>query len=145
MVNLTRASRELFRRTPDERFHSFDALLVHCNERRERSDEYWQLSQDLCIEQQPEGLRLRLGDAEEAPLSLSDWSFSQLCKLCGVQKDTVNKLTSETASRVFRDTMPHSRKPLQVYAMTRLAGRYENAGDRLLVDQKAASLLSLAA
>ncbi len=116
MVNLTRASRELFRRTPDERFHSFDALLAHCNERRERSDEYWQLSQDLRIEQQPEGLRLRLGDAEEAPLSLSDWSFSQLCKLCGVQKDTVNKLTSETASRVFRDTMPHSRKPLQVYA-----------------------------
>lgn len=32
-----------------------------------------------------------------------------------------------------------------VDAMTRLAGRYENAGDRLLVDQKAASLLSLAA
>ena len=116
MVNLTKASRELFRRTPDERFHSFDALLAHCHERRERSDEYWQLSQDLRIEQQPEGLRLRLGDAEEAPLSLSDWSFSQLCKLCGVQKDTVNKLTSETASRVFRDTMPHSRKPLQVYA-----------------------------
>ena len=25
-------------------------------------------------------------------------------------------VTSETASRVFRDTMPHSRKPLQVYA-----------------------------
>ena len=32
-----------------------------------------------------------------------------------------------------------------VDALTRIAGRYENAGDRLLVDQKAASLLSLAA
>ncbi len=31
-----------------------------------------------------------------------------------------------------------------VDALTRIAGRYENAGDRLLVDQKAASLLSLA-
>ena len=32
-----------------------------------------------------------------------------------------------------------------VDALTRIAGRYENAGDRLLLDQKAASLLSLAA
>ena len=59
---------------------------------------------------------MQLEDAEVDQLSLSDWSFTQLCKLCGVQKDTVNKLTSETASRVFRDTLPVSRKPLQVYA-----------------------------
>jgi hypothetical protein len=32
-----------------------------------------------------------------------------------------------------------------VDALTRIAGRDENAGDRLVVDQKAASLLSLAA
>ena len=32
-----------------------------------------------------------------------------------------------------------------VDALTRLAGRYENAGDRLVLDQKAAALLSLAA
>ena len=121
MVNLTRASRELFSRTPDERFSSFDSLLAHCNERRERSSEHWQLSQQLCIEHTPEGLRMQLEDAEVANLSLSDWSFTQLCKLCGVQKDTVNRLTSETASRVFRDTMPHSRKPLQVYAAANTA------------------------
>ena len=30
-------------------------------------------------------------------------------------------------------------------ALTRIAGRYDNAGDRLVVDQKAAGLLSLAA
>lgn len=64
---------------------------------------------------------MQIEDAEDAHLSLSDWSFTQLCKLCGVQKDTVNKLSSETASRVFRDTMPHSRKPLQVYAADRTA------------------------
>ena len=58
MVNLTKASRELFSRTRDERFHSFDELLAHCNERRERSSEYWQLSQQLCIEHSPEGLRI---------------------------------------------------------------------------------------
>jgi len=116
MVNLTKASRELFRRTPDERFHSFDALLAHCHERKERSNEYWQISQNLRIEQSANSLQMRLEDAEDVTMSLSDWSFSQLCKLCGVQKDTVNKLTSETASRVFYDTMPHSRKPLQVYS-----------------------------
>ena len=42
MVNLTKASRELFSRTPDERFDSFDSLLAHCQERQERSIEYWQ-------------------------------------------------------------------------------------------------------
>jgi hypothetical protein len=116
MVNLTKASRELFRRTPDERFQSFDALLAHCHERRERSTEHWQISQNLRIEQTANGLQMRLEEAEDVSLSLSDWSFSQLCKLCGVHKGTVNKLTSESASLVFRDTMPHSRKPLQVYS-----------------------------
>lgn len=116
MVNLTKASRELFSRTPDERFASFDALLAHCQERKERSTEYWQLSQNLRIEQYDHRLQMRLEDAQEATLSLSDWSFTQLCKLCGVHKDTVNKLSSETASLVFRDSMPHLRKPLQVYA-----------------------------
>ena len=116
MVNLTKASRELFSRTPDERFSSFDSLLAHCQQRKERSTEFWQISQNLCIEQTANGLQMQLEDAEDVRLSLSDWSFSQLCKLCGVHKDTVNKLTSETASRVFQDTMPHSRKPLQVYA-----------------------------
>ena len=116
MVNLTKASRELFRRTPDERFQSFDALLAHCHERRERSTEHWQVSQNLRIEQTANGLQMRLEEAENVSLSLSDWSFSQLCKLCGVHKDTVNKLTSESASLVFRDTMPHARKPLQVYS-----------------------------
>ena len=38
MVNLTRASRELFSRTPDERFDSFDALLAHCQEAKVRGN-----------------------------------------------------------------------------------------------------------
>src|SRR3990172_3588319 len=116
MVNLTRASRELFSRTPDERFDSFDALLDHCQERKFRSIEHWQPSQDVCIEADAGRLSMRIKQAEEVQLSLSDWSFSQLCKLCEVHKETVNKLTTETASLVFRDALPHSRKPLQVYS-----------------------------
>ncbi|MEM8945895.1 MAG: hypothetical protein AAGD11_12025 [Planctomycetota bacterium] len=87
MVNLTKASRELFQRTPDERFQSFDALLAHCHERREQSTESWQFSQDLRIEELNGELQLRLENAEDAQLSLSDWSFTQLYKLCGVHKD----------------------------------------------------------
>lgn len=116
MVNLTRASRELFSRTPDERFDSFEALLDHCQERKFRSIEHWQPSQDVCIEADSGRLTMRIKQAEETQLLLSDWSFSQLCKLCEVHKETVNKLTTETASFVFRDAMPRSRKPLQVYA-----------------------------
>ncbi len=116
MVNLTRASRELFSRAPDERFESFDALLAHCQERKFQAIEHWQPSQDIRIEQDAGQLLMRLKQAEDVTLSLSDWSFSQLCRLCEVHKETVNKLTTETASLVFRDAMPRARKPLQVYA-----------------------------
>ena len=134
MVNLTHASRELFRRTPDERFDSFDALIAHCRERKEASTEYWQLSQNLTVEQDDYRLQLRLEDADS--LSLSDWSFSQLCKLCGLHKETVNKLTSDTASRVFGDTMPHSRKPLQVYAGSDTAFAVHSSAYSRLYDEE---------
>ncbi len=116
MVNLTRASRELFRRSPDERFDSFDALLAHCQERKFQAIEHWQPSQNLRIERDAGQLLMRLEQAEDVRLTLSDWSFSQLCRLCEVHKETVNKLTTETAELVFRDVMPDFRKPLQVYA-----------------------------
>ena len=112
-VNLTRASRELFRRTPDERFETFDALLTHCQERKFQAIEHWQPSQNLRIERDAGQLLMRLEQAEDVRLSLSDWSFSQLCRLCEVHKETVNKLTTETAELVFRDVMPAFRKPLQ--------------------------------
>jgi len=116
MVNLTKASRELFSRAPDERFESFDALLAHCKERKTQAIEHWQPSQAIRIEQDAGQLLMRLEQAEDVTLSLSDWSFSQLCKLCEVHKETVNKVTAETAALVFRDALPRSRKPFQVYS-----------------------------
>jgi hypothetical protein len=116
MVNLTSASRELFRRTPDERFDSFDALLAHCQERKFEAIEHWQPSQAIRIDDDAGQLLMRLEQAEDVTLSLSDWSFTQLCRLCEVHKETVNKLTTETAALVFRDALPSSRKPLQVYS-----------------------------
>jgi hypothetical protein len=49
--------------------------------------------------------------------SFNDWSFTQLCSLAGVSKDTVNKLSPETASCVFLETLPRGSKPLQVLTM----------------------------
>src|SRR5688572_8401073 len=116
MVNLTRASRELFSRAPDERFDSFDALLAHCKRRKAQAIEHWQPSTGLCIEQDAGQVLMRLDQTDGAKLSLTDWSFSQLCKLCEVSKETVNKVTAETAALIFRDALPRSRKPFQVYA-----------------------------
>jgi hypothetical protein len=51
--------------------------------------------------------------------SLCDWSFTQLCRLSGVSKDTVNRLSPETASRALRETLPSSDRPLQLLRMGR--------------------------
>ena len=46
---------------------------------------------------------------------MNDWSFSSLCRLAGVSKDTVNRLSPKTASIVLQETMPKSgSKPLQL-------------------------------
>ena len=118
MVNLTRASRELFKRTPDERFSTFDGLVSHCQQQRELSMEQWLLTD--VVKTQPalhhDLVELKLDDSEKGK-SLSDWSFGQLCKLCGVSKDTVNKVSSVTANAIFQDTMPQQRRPWQIYSV----------------------------
>jgi histone H3/H4 len=46
---------------------------------------------------------------------MNDWSFSSLCRLAGVSKDTVNRLSPRTASIVLEETIPRSgTKPLQI-------------------------------
>ena len=82
--------------------------LLTANERKANTIEHWQPSKGLCIEQDASQLLMRLDQAEDAKLSLTDWSFSQLCKLCEVHKETVNKVTAETAALVFRDALPRS-------------------------------------
>jgi len=112
MQNLTLASAELFRRTPDECFASFDELWRNCQEAKARSVERWHPPTELQLDVGAGGLGLTLG--EVGTFGLNDWSFSQLCSLAGVSKDTVNKLSSSTASEVFRETLPGGTKPLQV-------------------------------
>ena len=116
MQNLMRASQELFRRSPDETFPSLAALSAHCRKERDSSNEHWRA---------PDGLwaraigvdQLMLSHGEGEVYQMTDWSFGQLCRLGGVAKDTVNRLSPDTASRVLAETLPNGNKPLQVYTV----------------------------
>lgn len=48
-TNLTRASRELFRRTPDECFGLLTDLRRHCEEQRDSSQDRWHLPQEVVL------------------------------------------------------------------------------------------------
>src|SRR5262245_60683120 len=113
-TNLTGASRELFRRAPDETFGSLAELSAHCRGRKERSLERWLPPHRLRAV--PDGGKLLLSDGEGEPLCMTEWSFTQLCGLARTHKETVNRLTPETAALVFAETLPRSNKPVQLFS-----------------------------
>jgi hypothetical protein len=112
MVNLTDASRELFRRTPDERFSSLEMLHAHCLQERSSSIDRWRLPQE--ITPKPLNGSLLFDAGEDGEFRLNDWSFSQVCRLGGVSRDTVNRVSAETAGRILTETLPSGTKPLQL-------------------------------
>ena len=111
MASLTKAHQELFRREPDECFDSFESLRSHCVDQRKKSIEHWHLPQQLAPHLSSGGLRF---DLDGDRFRLNDWSFGQLCKLCGVSRDTINRLRPETAGQAIRETLPSADKPLQL-------------------------------
>jgi len=114
MQNLTRAYDELFRRRPDERFASIMDLWQYCHGVRHWSTETWVPPTDITVEPTQSQLRLNTSDTK---YELSDWSFTQLCSLAHVRKDTVNRLSPQTASQVLSETLPGGTKPLQIFSM----------------------------
>ncbi len=116
MANLIAAHQELFRRTEDERFDSLDSLHDHCRQQRNRSNDVWQKPEDVRL---THDMTLILGDNPD--VKLNDWSFTQLCRMAGVNKDTINRLSHKTASRALEETLPHSEKPLQLLTTDSLA------------------------
>ena len=112
MTNLNRASRELYRRGPDESFQTLQELHDHCRKERQYSADAWQLPQTLLPEILDGDLSLKLEKGTEA--GLTDWSFSQMCRLAGMSKETVNRFRPETAVLAFRDTLPQGNKPVQL-------------------------------
>lgn len=112
MANLTQAHRELYRRGPDETFRTLQELQDHCRQERHYSTDVWQLPHTLQPQIHEGELLIPLEKGGHA--ALTDWSFSQLCRLSGVSKDTVNRLQPETARLAFRDTLPQGDKPVQL-------------------------------
>jgi len=112
MQTLTRASQELFRRGKDESFPSLTALWDHCYKVRERSTDDWHPPQSVRPHVEDGELTLAFGG--DRPFRFNDWSFAQLCRLAGVAKDTLNRLTPQTAARVLDETLPTSERPVQI-------------------------------
>ena len=112
MVHLSRASRELYRRSPDECFATVEDFLQHTRDERESSQDRWHLPQVLAPRASTDQVTVSLGD--EGPHLLNHWSFAQLCRLAGINIDTVNRLSPETASRALQETLPSAEKPLQL-------------------------------
>jgi len=110
--SLGRAHEELFRRSPDERFSSLAELDEHCRQEKQFSTDTWQLPQTL----RPRLLNGELSIALESDADgqFNDWSFSQMCRMSGVSRDTLNRLSADTASRVFGETLPSTNKPVQL-------------------------------
>ncbi len=116
MQHLTTASHELFKRTPDETFPSVAALSDHCQSQREDSAVLWH-SPGRFSAKSLDTRTLVLAEGEGLSLPMNDWSFGQLCRLAGVEKRTINRLTANTASQVFQETLPGGNKPLQVFTI----------------------------
>lgn len=112
-MDLTRASDELFRRNDDERFASLQTMWQHCQDRKERSEDIWKSPQELGTYANG-SLQV---EVDSRKFCMNDWSFSQLCRLASVSKDTVNRLSPKTAQKVFDETLPRGgNKPLQLFA-----------------------------
>lgn len=109
MTNLKRAHEELFRRAPDECWNSLSELAAMCLRQREASADRWHPPAELLP---TSNMTLCLG-SDGAELKANDWSFSQLCRMAGVSKDTLNRLSPKTASRALQETLPREGKPLQ--------------------------------
>lgn len=110
---LTRANRELFRRPADESFGNFSDLYNHCRQMDEQSTERWIQPSELTPVPSEGSLAIEV--ARQSTFKLNAWSFGQLCTFAGVSRETVNRLTPDTASMVFYETLPRGNKPIQVY------------------------------
>ena len=120
MQVLKRGHTELFRRGPDECFNSLADLTRFCQDQKAKSVDRWLPPRSL----RPRPLALdRLvvdfagagNDGSDGAFQMNDWSFTQLCQLAKVSRDTVNRVSADTAWRVFSDTLPDGNKPLQLY------------------------------
>lgn len=112
-MNLTKAHNELFRRTPDEAFPTFQSLWEHCHRQKTESTDRWVAPREVSAKVWEDMLTMTLGT--DGAFLMNDWSFGQLCRMAEITKETVNRLTPMTASTVLEETLPRGTKPFQVF------------------------------
>ena len=111
MVNLMRANSELLKRSPDECFKSLADLRDHCVTQMENSTEVWSKPQAVSAVVQQNEVALNFEDGEAR--RLNEWSFGQLCSLCGISPKTINRLSPKTATTAIEETLPKADRPIQ--------------------------------
>lgn len=114
MNHLKQAHNELFRRSPDERFKTLADLGEHCLRQKEESVDRWHPPHVL-TPRPLSSTELVLEVGNDGAFLMNDWSFGQLCGLARVSKETVTRLSADTAARVFNETIPKANKPLQMF------------------------------
>lgn len=61
--------------------------------------------------------KLQQGAGDGASLQLNHWSFGQVCRLAGVSRDTVNRLSAATTAQIFEETLSRiGNKPIRIFA-----------------------------
>ena len=138
MTNLTAASQELFRRGPDECFETLDALHDFCRRGRDESRDIWQKPDEIKLSDK---MSLLIG--EQPSRLLNDWSFSQVCRMAGVSKDTINRLSPRTASLALDETLPRLDKPQPLLTTKYLShGMTSPCGIRMLCPTRSRKRMS---
>jgi len=93
--------RELFRRAPDERFQTLQALSAHCRERKERSQDRW--IPPAHFAPWPRWMNSSSRRATRAGSDELTGVFPQLCSLSKVSKDTGTGSQPTTQPRFLGD------------------------------------------
>ncbi|MFH1264671.1 MAG: hypothetical protein ABIK89_03045, partial [Planctomycetota bacterium] len=89
-------------------------MWEHCQRQKEACVDRWVAPRSIRTNPHDAG-RLLLAAGDDGAFEMNDWSFGQLCRLAGVAKETVNRLTPDTASRAFAETLPRGNRPLQLF------------------------------
>jgi len=97
MANLLKASHQLFSRKADETFEDIPSLHRACLERMSDSGEFSVPANQLSFESDPNTLTVNLCTSSNT-YSINSWAFSQLCRMAGAEKRTINRLSSHTAA-----------------------------------------------
>lgn len=97
MSALTQATNVLFRRRSDECFSSVESLIQHCGNEHRESQDRWHLP--ACLQPTVVGGELSFSAGDDGEFLLNDWSLSQICRLSGVAKETVNRLSPTPRDR----------------------------------------------